>query len=215
MLNTIIISGGNVDREYLKEELAKNKFDIIIAADNGLKALDECNILPNYIIGDFDSLNDCVLKKYIDNKKIKITKLNPIKDYTDTHMAIKLAIELKSTDITIIGGTGTRIDHTISNIEVLKEALDFNIPCKILDKNNCICLINKNINLIKDEEYKYISLIPFTNKVTQITLKGFKYNVNNVIIEKGESIGISNEQIDKEASIEFKEGILILIKSKD
>ena len=215
MINTIIISGGNIHKTFLMKVFSKKQFNNIIAVDKGLEVLDKCNILPNYILGDFDSLNKNILNKYICNEKIDIVTLNPIKDYTDTHMAIKFAIELNSENITIVGATGSRIDHLISNIEVMKEALDYNISCEILDKNNCIRLIKENITLIKDKEYKYISLIPFTNRVTGITLKGFKYNLNNVIMKKGHSIGVSNEQIEEEVSIELKEGILILIKSKD
>ena len=171
--------------------------------------------MPNYIIGDFDSANKKVLDKYINKKDIIIKKLNPQKDYTDTHMALKLAIELKSTDITILGAIGSRIDHTISNINTLKESLDNNIICKIENSKNEIQLINNKIQIEKNDNYKYISLIPLTTKVTGVTLKGFKYLLSNANLEIGQSIGVSNEQIEKKAEIDLKEGILILIKSKD
>ena len=124
MINTLIVSGGNVEKDFFYEIYLNNKFDYIIASDKGLEVLDNCNIKPNYIIGDFDSLNEEILQKYVNDDKVKIIKLNPEKDYTDTHMALKLAIELKSTNITIIGAIGTRLDHTLANIHILK----LNIP---------------------------------------------------------------------------------------
>ena len=84
----------------LKKYVKTDKYDIIIAVDKGLESLDKINIEPDYILGDFDSIDNQVLKKY---QKTKIRKLNPEKDFTDTHSAINLAIELKSSNITIIG----------------------------------------------------------------------------------------------------------------
>lgn len=213
-MKTLIITGGEVTTSFFKKTIAKTKFDKIIASDKGLEILDKCNIEPNYIIGDFDSINIQILNKYINNKNIEIKKLNPEKDYTDTHMALKLALKIKSTEIVILGAIGTRIDHTVSNIHILKEALKQNVKCKIINNKNEIELINKK-TVIKNIEYKYISLIPLTTKVKGITLKGFKYPLKNDILKIGQSIGISNEQLIDNAEINIKKGILILIKSKD
>lgn len=211
-MKTLIISGGKVTKRILKEALKNNSFDNIIAVDKGLEILDECRIQPNYIIGDFDSINKEIINKY-NNKNI--IKLNPEKDFTDTHMAIKLALEIKSSYIVILGAIGTRIDHTIANIHVLKECMEQQIECKIINENNKIELINKQHILYLNNKYRYVSLIPLTTKVEGVTLKGFKYPLINATLKIGESIGISNEQIEKKAIIELKNGILILIQSKD
>lgn len=213
-MSTLIVTGGNINTEFLKETLEKTEFETIIAADKGLEALNKINVMPNYIIGDFDSVNKTTLNQY-ENKNIEITYLKPEKDFTDTHMAIKLAIEKRAKHITIIGATGTRMDHTLANIHVLKEALQNNVPTEIINENNIIMLINRKAKLIKNTNYKYVSIIPLTTKITGVTLKGFKYNIENATINLGESIGVSNEQIEQEALIEIKEGIAILIYSKD
>lgn len=213
-MSTLIVTGGNVNTEFLKKILEENKFETIIAADKGLEALNKINVMPKYIIGDFDSVNKTTLNQY-ENKNIEITYLKPEKDFTDTHMAIKLAIEKRAKHITIIGATGTRMDHTLANIHALNETLQNNVPTEIINENNRIMLINKKAKLIKNTNYKYVSIIPLTTKITGLTLKGFKYNIENATINLGESIGVSNEQIEQEALIEIKEGIAILIYSKD
>ena len=213
-MSTLIVTGGNVNTEFLKKILEENKFETIIAADKGLEALNKINVMPNYIIGDFDSVNKTTLNQY-ENKNIEITYLKPEKDFTDTHMAIKLAIEKRAKHITIIGATGTRMDHTLANIHILNETLQNNVPTEIINEHNRIMLINKKAKLIKNTNYKYVSIIPLTTKITGVTLKGFKYNIENATINLGESIGVSNEQIEQEALIEIKEGIAILIYSKD
>ncbi len=211
---TLIISGGDIEEEFLKSFIQKQKIDKVIVADKGLEILNKINTKPNYIIGDFDSVNENILNEYT-KKNIEIVKLNPEKDYTDTHMALKLAIELKSNQIYILGALGKRMDHAIANIHILKEALDNNISCKIIDKNNEIELITSGITKVKDFKYNYISLIPLTTNVTGITLKGFKYLLDNATLEIGHSIGVSNEVILDEAEIIIKTGILVMIKSKD
>ena len=176
--------------------------------------LDKIKIKPTYIVGDFDSLNSKVLKKY-EKTNIKIKRLIPEKDLTDTHSALKLAIELKSTEIIIIGAIGTRLDHTIANIHILKEAIENKIKVKIINENNEIELVDKTVKIKKDTSFKYISIIPFTTEVTGLTLKGFKYSLENYTLSVGNSLGVSNEQIENEAEIKIKQGILIIIKSRD
>lgn len=211
---TLIISGGDIEEEFLRSFIKKQKIDKIIVADKGLEVLNKLNLIPNYIIGDFDSVSEDILNEYTE-KNIEIVKLNPEKDYTDTHMALKLAIKLKSSQIYILGALGKRMDHAIANIHILKEALDNNIKCKIVDKNNEIELITSGINNVKNSEYKYISLIPLTTEVTGITLSGFKYLLKDAILKIGHSIGVSNEILSNEAKIIIRTGILIMVKSKD
>lgn len=209
---TLIISGGEIDREFLNAFMENEKIDYIIAVDKGLEILDKINVVPDYIVGDFDSVNKDILLKY-NNSKIK--KLNPKKDFSDTHIALKLAIQLKSKSIHILGALGKRMDHALANIHILKDALDNGVECKILDSNNEIQLITNGENKIQNTQYKYISLIPLTTKVDGITLIGFKYTLDNATLEIGHSIGISNELTDNEAIITINNGILIMIKSKD
>lgn len=211
MIKTLIISGGNISLKFAKKHIKNNDFNYIIAVDKGLQVLNKLEIEPDYIIGDFDSIS----KKILNNYNKNIIKLNKEKDYTDTHMALKLAIEIGSNDIIIIGAIGTRIDHTLANIHILKEAMEKKISCKIVNEKNKIFLINKNTIIERDENYNYLSIIPLTTRATKITLKGFKYLLENADLSIGQSIGISNEQIEKEAQIDLKTGILIIIYSKD
>lgn len=213
-MKTLIITGGKINKNFAKKYLKSNKYDIIIAVDKGLETIDYLKLQPQYVLGDFDSVNTKILEKY-KKQNIKIIKLNPEKDLTDTHSAIDLALKLKSTEITILGAIGTRLDHTMANIHILKQALDKNIKAKIVNEKNEIELINKEIIIKKDDNYKYVSIIPLTTNVTGITIEGMKYIINDYTLSIGDSLGVSNEQIDKKAKISIKTGILVVIKSKD
>ena len=213
-MKTLIITGGKINKNFIKKHLKTNKYDIIIAVDKGLEALNKLKVKPTYIVGDFDSVENKVLKKY-ERLNIKIKRLVPEKDLTDTQSALELAIELGAIEIIMIGAIGTRIDHTLANIHIMKEAIKRNINIKIINENNEIKIIDKSIKIKKDDNYKYISIIPLTTKVTGITIKGMKYKLENYTLEIGNSLGISNEQISEEAEINITDGILIIIKSRD
>lgn len=172
--------------------------------------------MPNYVVGDFDSVSTKILKFYQDNSQVIFHKYNPEKDNTDTDIALKLAIEMDSSAITIMGALGKRMDHALSNIHILKDALEAEIPCQILDNHNRIYLLKDNITIYKNATYgKYISLIPLTSTVEGLTLKGFKYPLNDYSLLIGKSLGVSNEIIQDIAQIELKKGILIVIETRD
>lgn len=215
-MNTLIVAGGEINLAFLENYYLSKKPDIIIAVDKGLDALNKLNILPNHIVGDLDSVNQSLIESYKNNPEINIHQYQPEKDYTDTDIALKLAICLRSSYITIIGALGKRMDHALANIHILLVALESNIPCELLDDNNRIYLVNNTHTIEKLNTYgKYISLIPLTSSVEGLTLIGFKYSLDNYLLTIGKSLGISNEIIDDIATIFLKKGILIVIESKD
>ncbi len=215
-MKALIVTGGDIKLDLLKKYGEEYKKETIIAVDKGLEKLSKLNIVPTHIVGDFDSISKEILEPYQANKQIIFHKYNPEKDNTDTDIAIRLAIQLKSEAITILGALGKRMDHSLANIHILKYALDSKIPCQIIDNYNKIYLIEDKHTLYQNKTYgKYISLIPLTSKVEGITLNGFKYPLTNDSMPIGLSLGVSNEIVEEVATIELKKGIIIVIESKD
>ncbi len=219
MKNTLIITGGDVDVDFLKKYYEENEFSLVIAADGGLRAADTLGIVPNYIVGDFDTISPLVLFKYEEMENVKIKRFRPKKDFTDTYIALMTAIEEESFAIHIIGGTGSRLDHTLANIQLLQVALNNGIEAIIVSRNNRIRLLGKKRHDIKiyKGEYKYVSLIPLTDLVTGISTKGLEYNLEerDFYIDNDISLGVSNEILDKEAEVHIDNGTLILMETND
>lgn len=215
----VIITGGNVDYTLIKNIIKEDM--IIIVADRGLIVADKLNIKPSVIVGDFDSVDNDILLKYkkggkFYSDKTIFHKFKSEKDLTDTHIAINYAIDQNPEKVLIFGATGTRLDHTIANINILNLFLEKNIKAQIIDNNNKIYLINRYTVIRKDKLYgNYISLLPLTTNVLNVTLRGFKYNLTNRKLTIGDSIGISNEILQEEAYIQLSDGILIVIEAKD
>jgi thiamine pyrophosphokinase len=211
----LIISGGYINEEYLKSLYEKERYSLIIAADRGLLAVDRLNLEPDYIIGDFDSVPPQLLSKY-KAKAVPIEKFPRMKNKTDTHIAFEMAINYKPSLIDLVGATGSRMDHTISNIDLLMLALDQGISARILDANNSIYLKRNSFVINADNQHgDFISLLPFSFQVKGLKLVGFKYPLDGITLTAGSSLGISNELISKEGRVEFEEGILLVFETKD
>jgi thiamine pyrophosphokinase len=217
MNRALIITGGSISIPFAKEYLKNQKFDLVIAVDSGLKAVKELNIPVSFIVGDFDSVPEEVLEHYKQNSKESVfLEFNPMKDATDTQLALELAIENGAMEIILLGATGTRLDHTLANIHLLNIPLMEHRNAYIIDEHNKIYLINQDICLTKEQLHgPYISLQPFTEMVQKVTLQGFLYPLKDKDMNSYESLGISNEIIEEKAEIKLQSGILIVIEAKD
>ena len=217
-MKTVIISGGRIERDFALSFLKNEIFDQIIAVDNGLKFLHENQIRPTWIVGDFDTAAPELVEYYQRQTDIPIRRFNPVKDSTDSQIAIELALELGSSEITILGGTGTRLDHVLGNIQSLMLARKKGVSCIILDAYNRIRLMDGVVHLKKSEQYgKYVSLLPLTTEVTGVELRGFKYELTDYTFTSTGSagLGVSNEITAEIAEIRIKTGIFVLSESRD
>lgn len=214
-MRTIIVNGGNIDFDFALTFLKMNPHDYVIAADKGMEFLKAAGICPDEIVGDFDSaLSDAL--SYFEEKKVMIRKFRPQKDSTDMEIAMETAIERGSTEVTVLGATGTRLDHVLGSIRNLSIPLKAGIPCQIVDAHNRIRLITETIRIRKEEQFgKYVSLLAHGGPVEGLTLKGFFYPLTDYCLEADSALGVSNEIIEEEAEIRLRNGRLLVIESRD
>ena len=216
MKHFFIVSGGKIEDVFATAVLQGTVEKTVIAADSGMEFLRRNQIVPQVIIGDFDSVSSETLEWFQAKNHIIWHKLNPVKDDTDTEFAIRESIRRGATEITIIGGTGTRLDHVLGNISLLGIGLEEDVRMELLDANNRIRMTDHSVVLKKKQQYgEYLSLLPYSEKVTGVTLRGVKYPLDNYTMGGFNSLGISNEIVDEEASIELKSGRLLVIESRD
>lgn len=209
----LIITGGCVDYEWAADWLEDKEYEYCIAADSGLCHADRLGIKVDYILGDYDSVNKELLNGY--KKDTRTVTYPPEKDYTDTHLAVIEALKRQPYKIDILGATGTRYDHALTNIFIMKQALDKGTECYIYDRYNKIYLLNGSRSVSRQEQYgKYLSFIPVTEEVV-ITLKGMKYPLEHYRLIQGLSICQSNEINSDIAHIIIDKGIVIAVESRD
>lgn len=173
------------------------------------------------MIGDYDSSDQETYeyaKSIHDKMGIALTKLNPIKDDTDTEAALSLALRETDGRIYIFGGTGSRLDHVIANIAILVRALEEGREAMLLDSNNRIRIVDRDhaVRIRREDAFgDYLSIFPYGMEARGVTATGVFYPLLDVTLRGNSSLGTSNEIIEEFADISVKEGMLILIESKD
>jgi len=211
-MKVIIISGGKPpSKELLMQEVTKDTF--IIAADSGADCLYDYNIMPDLLLGDFDSIDKKILD-YFKKSNSTIDIYPPEKDYTDTEIAVKKALSMKPDEIVLLGCTGSRIDHLLGNIGMLKICMINGVNASIKDENNNIRLIDASTSL-SGSVGEIFSLQAYGDEIIDLTIEGAKYPLNNYNLKIGESITISNEFTRSIVGLKFKSGTLMIILSTD
>lgn len=218
----ILLAGGELSEDFLYQyyqehpELANAR---IICVDKGVEHIRRLGRTPDYIIGDFDSAAAEQVQQWeksFDGKKDRFIRLNPVKDETDTHAAILLALQQGAEKLYIFGGFGGRLDHFLGNVNLLMLPLKQGAEAYLLDERNRICLREHRFTIAKKDCYgKYLSFLPMTEKVTHVTMKGLRYEVEDITMTIGTSLGISNEVEAAVAQIEWEDGIFIVVESRD
>ncbi len=219
-MRCVILAGGEWNQKfassYIEQQYGTKKPDLVIAVDKGMERVKALNWKPDIILGDYDSVSTEVLKEYEAQSGIEKLQFPPEKDYTDLHLAIETAIHHGATEICILAATGTRLDHTFANMGLLMLCMQQGIPAELADSHNRIRMINHSLKLSKREQFgTYVSLIPYTQEVTGITLTGFRYPLTDATLTMGISRGVSNEIVEEVAEITLQTGCLFVIESKD
>ncbi len=207
----VIISNGKMKNRGFYKKLIK-KTDYIICVDGGSKRARKMNIIPRKIIGDLDSL-DRLTQEYFLKKGTEIIRYNREKDKTDMQIAVEYVIKLGFKDVIILCVFGDRLDHVLANIFLLQMLTEKGVKSKIIDEYNEIFLI-KNFGKIRGKSGDVISLIPLTQEVNKIKTKGLKYELENGKLKVCDTLGISNILKRNTATVSFKKGSLLVIKTK-
>lgn len=217
----LIFTGGTLQEKLIRSCMEQYQPDQVICVDGALHVLDRLSILPDYIVGDYDTVDAGLIDRYRQEARegriqTQIRTFCPEKDSTDTHIAISLAIECNAGMICILGATGTRADHMLANIHMLMLPLSAKVPAYIVDEHNKMYLIDQPCKIEKSSLYgPYISLIPLGGDILNVTLKGFKYETDQVDFLMGDSLGVSNELLEETGSIEYEQGVFLVIEAKD
>lgn len=217
-MKAVIITGGSIEDAFALSYLNVIKPDFLIAADSGLEFCSRAEIRPDHIVGDFDSGREEIVRKFREDGTIPIDTYNPVKDMTDTDIALEKAAALGADEVHFLGATGTRLDHTLSNIFNLRKLRERGIRGVIVDAHNRITMPSGNmVEIGREAQYgTAISLFPFRGIVEGLTLTGFQYPLTEAVLEPGDGgLTVSNRITAETAVVTWKKGILILMETRD
>lgn len=222
MVDTIIVSGGNIQKDFaldfLRKSIEQKKEALfLVAADKGLEFLMEAGIRPDAAVGDFDSLSEKG-KNYLEHaENLEILRLRPEKDDSDTQSALNFAAERGAKEVAILGSTGSRMDHMMANLGLLGLGKEKGLRISLIDANNYITLVESGTVLRRNEQFgNYVSFFPVGGDVKGLTLEGFQYPLDgHHLVFADSGLTVSNEIVGETAKITFTEGMLLMIMSRD
>ena len=212
-MNAIIVTGGDIDLSLLENYIAENKEDVIISVDAAITKLEKINVIPHIMVGDFDTLSDEERLKKYSELSVEIVKHDPIKDFSDSELAVKDGIK----NIAVFGALGKRFDHAFANILILQKYKKLGADITIYDRYNKIYVKSNYFTLEREKLWgKYISFFSLEGKNFMEKLEGVKYPIKNRIIDNiaTPSLYISNEIKDDKLEAAFS-GDLLVVESRD
>lgn len=207
-MRCVIFSSSKInDYNFVKKLLEPD--DFIICADGGYRHAVALAVTPDLIIGDMDS---CTLQL---PGNVEVKKCSPIKDETDTFMALKEGLSRGFCDFLLFGAMGGRLDHTIANISLLLYALQHNANAVMYDERTEVKFLRPGKHVIDGTNAQYFSLFAFDGAVKGITLTGAKYPLYEAQLECSVALGISNEFLERQVEISFVSGSLLVIVNRN
>ncbi len=201
-----IYTGGTVyDRGIIE---FPQKGDLIIAADAGFLTAKRLGVAPSLLLGDFDTLPKSELPD-----GIEVMEYPAKKNFTDTQLAVEIAIERGATNITLVGGLDGRLDHTLSALAILEDLNARGIPAVFTSGQNRARFVRNSGVILLREHYKYFSLIAADEKVKGVTIDGCQYPLSGATLTRRVQYAVSNEIVGNCALIEIKRGGAWVIES--
>lgn len=185
------------------------KDDFIICADNSFPAAISQGIIPDLIIGDFDTGRSVSFPKEADILRFPVEK-----DDSDTMLCVKEAARRGFTKITVAGGLSGRLDHTFANLQMLAYGAALGLDITVTDGENEAFLLRPGKTALPRKEGFSLSVFSYTEKTGGLSLSGVKYPLENGELTNLFPLGLSNEITEEEAEISFTYGLLLVIISK-
>jgi thiamine pyrophosphokinase len=198
----IFVGPNDYDFKHLYFE-ESNEF--LVGVDSGLEYLENINKKIDLAIGDFDSINS---KKYeaIKEKCNTIIKLEKDKKMTDLAFALDYIYNnMDYNEIEVYGGISGRVDHFLANINLIKK-----YSFTMRDDSHYIYMLSKGKHKINNYK-KYISFFAIED-CYNLSIRGFKFSLNNYYLSTNDSLCVSNEG---NGEIEFSKGKILVISSND
>jgi thiamine pyrophosphokinase len=189
--------------------------DKIFCVDGGTNYAHQLGLLPDFIIGDLDSIDSMVLQ-YYESMGVNIKKYPRDKEASDLELAIQEALTHEPSELWCFCAWGGRPDHALTNINVFGHYAAKGVKISIFDNSWLAQYVTKDCPArFSGQIQDTLSLIPLTSTVTGAELTGTRWPLHNATLEWGKSLTLSNEFAQSDVTIAVSEGLLIAFHVKE
>lgn len=210
-MRTLIFLAGDLwlDAWGILPELS-DPWDCIICADGGGNHALRLGIVPDVLIGDFDSLSEGDMK---DIGAGTVISFPVLKDKTDAHLAVDEALRRGSTHIVLAGAFGGRLDHTLANLGLLRLLHRHGVSAMASDGRQTAYYVTDEL-VLTGRAGETLSVLPLTPEIQGLSLTGLRWGLSGTHLELGDTRTISNEFLGGAATVALQEGELLVVVSR-
>ena len=203
----LFVAGGKApDGDWFGEVADGRK---IFCADKGIEICRACEVVPNFLIGDFDSADGDAVK-WARDKNIPVEKYPADKDFTDTQLALSRAAEIFGEYVAILTGCfGGRFDHLYSTIFTCA-ALDRKVF--LADEREIIFYLRggEEVAITFFKKPFAVSLLPMTDSCAGVTTKNLHWELDGATLTQNFPNATSNRADNDKISVGIAKGILAI-----
>lgn len=178
--------------------------DYVIAADRGYDSLMAYGVVPDLVVGDFDSLGYAP-------KHPNVTQLPSVKDDTDMVYALRKGLELGYRRFVLLGGVGGRLEHTLGNLQILDWLTTQGAVGFLAGEKTVATALRGGTITFPASMNGFLSAFCNSGTAQGVTLTGLKFCLDNATLTSSFPVGVSNEFLGEVATVSVKDGSLILL----
>lgn len=195
---TVILANGLFPRHHIPIAILDN-CKHLISCDGATNELVESGRTPDAIVGDLDSLSE-------ENKKRFASIIHHYEEQetNDQTKAVNYCISQGWKDITILGATGGREDHTIGNISLLCEYMKVANAQMVTDYGVFVSINSTSVF----ESYKGQQVSIFCLDREPLSAQGLLYKIENQVFDRWWQATL-NEAEGDEFTIETKGTVIV------
>ncbi len=206
-MHTIIFANGHIPTS----PLPLPAHDLLIAADGGAGNAAQFNLLPDVVIGDFDSLSPSEIAAF-DQDGTKSIRYTAEKDETDLELAMDYAAGQGADEITLYGLLGGRWDMTFANLLLLASEKYAGIRFKAVDGNTSFHILHGGESLqLQGEPGDIVSVLPLRGPAEGVSYQGLTWPLEEANLPFGTPRGVSNTITDTLATISIQKGTVLVV----
>jgi thiamine pyrophosphokinase len=216
--HALVVADGDVDVSVLTELAAGPQPPRLIAADGGAARVLGAGLVPDVVVGDFDSLADPERAR-LEALGVELRVAPPDKDESDMELCLLTAVEDGAERLTIVGAMGlVRPEHTVANLLLLADPRLDGLEVAIVGRGSRLWRIGTadgpGQTRIEGQAADFVSLFPLDTAVAGVTTEGLRFALADALLPLGPSLGLSNELLTDQARVTSRRGRLLVIHSR-
>jgi thiamine pyrophosphokinase len=183
---------------------------LVVAADSGVEHALALGRDVDLVVGDFDSADPAAVDAAVADGA-EVRRYPAEKDQSDLELAVRAARDSGAAQVIVVGGSGGRLDHLITNVLLLASPEFDDIDVEALLDDTRITVIRHDARL-SGAPGDVCSLLAAGGPALGVRTTGLRYPLDHEDLPPGSTRGLSNELSEPVATVSLEQGTLLAVQ---